>query len=135
MADVSVTAASVRKGANATTETGTAGETITAGQVVYKDAADGEYKLADCNLTLGLATAVGISLCGAGDGQPLVIQTSGDINVGGTLTAGEIYVVSASAGGIGIDSELTTGDYITVLGVADSTSNLPLHIQVSGAVT
>jgi hypothetical protein len=58
MAALTITAASVLAGSNASTENGTAGATITAGQVVYLDEATGKYGLADCNsATLGVRQA------------------------------------------------------------------------------
>jgi len=42
------------------------------------------------------------------------------------MTVGEVYVVSATAGGIAPVGDLTTGNYVTVLGVATTTSNLQL---------
>ena len=47
MADLTLTAASVLAGSNATTRLGTAGATITAGQVVYFDDTTNTFKLAD----------------------------------------------------------------------------------------
>ena len=133
MADISVTAANVKKGSGATTITGTAGETITAGQVLYLDTADNEYKKADADASAS-AVAAGIALCGAADGQPIIIQTGGNINIGGTVTVGEIYVVSATAGGVAPEGDLTTGNYVTVLGIGTTTANIALKIHSSGAV-
>lgn len=131
--DVTVTAANVVSGTGATFADGTAGATITAGQVVYRDASDANaFKLADCDAAVGLANAVGIALHGASDGQPLKVQTAGNINVGGTLTVGGIYVLSGTAGGIAPVADLAQNDHVTVLGVATTASNLVLKINVSG---
>ena len=51
MANVSITAANVVPGADATTTYGTAGATITAEQTVYQKASDSEWYLADCDAT------------------------------------------------------------------------------------
>lgn len=134
MADLSITAASVVKGANAVTESGTAGATITAGQVVYRDASDLKCKLADCNsATAAVRSPRGIALNGASDGQPLVIQRSGEITIGATLTVGSTYYLSATAGGIAPLADLGSGDYPTVIGVAKSTSVLVLSFTEAGA--
>ncbi len=46
MADLSITAANVLRGSNARVETGIFGATVTAGQVVYRDASDNnKFKL------------------------------------------------------------------------------------------
>jgi hypothetical protein len=63
MADLTITAANVIAGNSAKTETGTAGATVTAGQVVYKDSADNKFKLADNDsATAGLRSPYGIAL-------------------------------------------------------------------------
>jgi hypothetical protein len=78
MADLVITAANVAAGAGSRKNTGTAGATITAGQVVYQDAADGKYKLADANSGTAAARApAGIALHGALAGQPLSILSRG----------------------------------------------------------
>jgi hypothetical protein len=132
MADITVTAANVIAGAGASTRQVTAGETITAGQVVYKDTSAGDkYKLADAD-AVGTAAGGGIALNGASNGQPLTIITGGNLNPGATVTTGEVYVVSTTAGGIAPLVDLLTGDFVTVLGTATTTSNINIQIQVSG---
>lgn len=135
MTDVSITAANVLKGSNATIEQGTAGATVTAGQVVYKDDADGKYKLADNDAsTTGqpIRKPRGVALNGASNGQPLAILRSGDITIGGTLVAGTTYCLSSTAGGICPQADVASGDDVVVLGVAKSTSVLGVAIQLSG---
>jgi hypothetical protein len=133
MADLTITAANVVKGAGAVVETGTAGATITAGQVVYRDASDLKYKLADADsTTAAVRSPRGIALNGASDGQPLSIQREGSITIGATLTAGTTYYLSDTPGGIAPLADLTTGDYPTVIGVATSTSVLKLGFIESG---
>lgn len=133
MADVSITATSVLKGATAVTNSGTAGGAVTAGQPIYSDSSDGKkLKSADADAEAS-AEAIGIALHAAENGQPLVYAISGIVGLGAVMTQGEVYVVSATAGGIAPQSDLVSGDYVTVLGVAASTSNLDLSIEASGA--
>lgn len=130
--DISITAANVLPGAGAVTEDGVSGATITAGQVVYRDS-DGSYKLADCNgASATIRTPRGIALNGASSGQPLRVQTAGDITIGGTLTAGTAYYLSGTPGGIRPVADNTTGDYPSVLGISSSTTVLRLSIKYSG---
>lgn len=131
MADITITAGDVQAGSSARTTTGTAGETITAGQPVYLDSSTQRYKRA-LHTGSTTAVAVGIALHGAANGQPLSIQTAGAITLSAVMTAGEIYAVSANAGGIAPCGDLGAGDYTTVLGVAESTSSLVLGIVVGG---
>lgn len=139
MTDLSITAANVAAGANATTRHGTAGATITAGQVVYLDqTTTGEWLLADSD---GASAAVrggelvGIALNGASDGQPLKVQTDGDITIGATLTAGTTYYLSATAGGIAPLADITGGPYFVIVGIATSTSVLKLAFEYSGVAS
>lgn len=133
MADISITAANVLPGSNARTENGTFGATVTQGQAVYLDASDGKYKLADNdNATAAVRRPRGIALNAGSNGQPATIQTSGSITIGGTLTAGTVYVLSSTAGGIAPQADLASGDDVVILGVATSTTALALDIQISG---
>lgn len=130
MADLSITAASVQRTSNTIVEDGTAGAAITAGQVCYKEASSGKYKLTDANsATAEVKTARGIALNGGSDGQPLSIATGGDISLGAILTAGTIYYASDTPGGI--ESAVATQDVI-LLGIAKTTSILSLRITNTG---
>jgi hypothetical protein len=133
MADLSQTASSVLPGADAVTERMTAGVAITAGQVVYLiDAAARTVGLADNNDASAVVRRVfGIALNGAAIGQPVVVQRSGEINVGATLTPGIIYVLSATAGRIAPAADLASGNFTTVLGIAKSASILGLDIHTA----
>ena len=136
MADLVITASAVLAGSNAIKEAGTAGATITAGQVVYKDADDGKYKLADADAaTAEERTARGIALNGASDGQPLTVIRSGDLTMNAVLTAGVDYYLSPTAGGICPQADLLTGDYVVALGYAESTTVLAVQIQYTGVAT
>lgn len=135
MSDISITAASVLKGANAKTRKGIAGATITAGQVVYEDTADSsKFKLADCDASAATAKVAGIALHGASAGQPLEIDVEDDdFAPGGTLSLSAggdtgIYVLSGTAGGIAPMDDLASGDYPVILMVAKSTSKAILKI-------
>lgn len=132
MADLTITAANVIKGTGASTKTGVAGATITAGQTVYMDASDSnKIKLADANASSATAACIGIALHAALAGQPITYQDSGIIALGSILTAGAVYVLSATAGGIAPVADLTTGWRSSVLGIAKSTGNLELGIHNS----
>lgn len=133
MADITVTAASVVPVAGFGFLDLTAGASITAGQTVYLDTANSNVaKLADADASALTATVAGIALHSASSGQPLKVITSGDLNPGATLTAGKIYVQSATAGGIAPAADLTTGWRTSIVGVATTTSNLSLAIKNTG---
>lgn len=134
MSDLSVTAANVLAGEGATKETGIAGAAITAGQTVFKDSADGKYKLADSNhATAANRVPRGVALNTAGTGQPLQIATKGPVTIGATLTAGVSYYQSDSPGGICPLADVGSGEYATFIGIATSTTVLDVGIKASGA--
>lgn len=133
MADLTITAANVQPYSGASISQVTYGATITQGQVVYLNSGDGEYYLADCDNTSATATAKGIAITPGGDGQIGLIVTAGDLDVGATLTVGEIYVLSGTAGGIAPEADLASLDYVTILGVATAADSLKVDISVSGA--
>lgn len=126
MADISITAASVSKASGAQ-NTGVAGGTITAGQSVYLDPSSNTIKLADAITSATTAACVGIALNGASTGQPLTYQTSGNINIGATLTIGAVYILSgANAGGVAPVADLTSTWFPVVLGIAQTAGILTI---------
>lgn len=134
-ADLTVTAASVLPSSDAVLQTGTAGEALTAGQPVYRKVADGKWYKADCNsATAEVRIAAGISTVGAAAGQPVVVQRSGSITIGATMTAGVVYYLSGTAGGIRPVADNTTGDYPQAIGIATSTTVLKLNFVLSAGV-
>lgn len=134
MVDVVVTPANVIPASGAAIAEGTAGEAITAGEAVYKDANDSQrVKLAQHDNTEAEAESVGIALNNAAANQPVKYIRLGDLDFGAVLTAGTVYAVSATPGGIAPISDVGVGDYVTVLGVATSAARLRVSIIVSGA--
>lgn len=130
MADISVTAANVLSSATALTSSGVAGATITAGQTLYIDTANSNVlKLADANASALTATVAGIALHGASSGQPLkYVYEDSTFTHGATLTVGQTYVQSATAGGIAPVTDLVTGDYPSVLFIAKTSTTAVLRI-------
>lgn len=131
MADLTVTAANVVAGANARIVPGTAGATITAGQLVYLDATDNKFKLADADAAAS-AVLAGIALNGGANNQPIDVQFGGRINPGATVVVGTIYVASSTAGGIAPVSDLGASDYVSIIGVGVTAALIELQIHNSG---
>lgn len=132
MADLTITAANVKAGSNASVDrTGLAGAAVTAGQPVYWDGS--RWQLADDNsVTAAARVAGGIALNGASTDQPLAVLMGGDITIGATLTAGSVYYLSATAGGICPAADLATGQYPCIIGIAKSTTVLNVEINSAG---
>jgi hypothetical protein len=130
MADITVVAATVAWASGAI-QSGTAGETITAGMPVYLKTSDSRLWKAQCDGTAAEAAAVGISLHASLAGQPLAYAGNGSvINIGGT-TAKTVYVVSAAAGAVAPIADLVTGNYITRLGHASGTSGSVFTVDIN----
>ena len=139
MADISITQASVLPTANTQIGRGTVGgsTTITQGQSVYIDPTTFVVKLAKSDsgsTSVPVANLAGVALDQAAPGQPITYATQGDVTYNAVLTAGQIYVVSAAnAGGVAPYSDLVSTNYVGVLGVATSTTNLHLDISPTTA--
>jgi len=134
MVDLVVTAANVVKGTTAKAVVGTYGATVTAGQTVYSDPADSnKFKPCDAdNATAAARATRGIALNGVANNQPAAVKTDGLITIGATVAVGTIYVQSDTPGGIMPAADLETGDFVTVLGIGVSASQIDLNIHVSG---
>ena len=131
MADISITASSVVAGANARISDGTAGEAVTAGQVVYKSSTTKKWLKADADsATPEAREGIGLALNGASANQPLKVQTGGDITLGAVLTAGVAYYLSGlTAGAICPVADVGTGEYVCLMALAKSTSVLAIDPQ------
>jgi hypothetical protein len=132
MADLTITAANVVAGANATFDRHNAGAAISAGQMVYLDPADNTFKLADDNGVAAARVPVGVAAHAAAIGQPLTVITSGPVTIGAALTQGVGYYLSSTPGGIAPAADLASGQYPSFLGFAISATVLNLNIQQAG---
>jgi hypothetical protein len=66
------------------------------------------------------------------DGPVVIAQGGTEINLGATLAVGETYVVSAALGAIAPVADLVSTNFVTVLGVANTTTTLIFNPQPSG---
>ncbi len=127
MAALSITATAVLSsgasgGAQIVTVTLASGVTCTQGQVLYRDAATGNYGLCDANASLAASKAAGIALAAGSPLQtvPMVVIDPA-FTVGGTLAIGNTLWTSGTAGGITITAaDNTTGIFVCAFGVAIS---------------
>jgi hypothetical protein len=128
MADIVITAASVLPGSDANIDTShLAGEAIIQGKTVYFDSTVKKWKLSDSNsATVEARKATGISLNSASLNQPIAVQKGGTITIGATMTAGLAYYNSDTPGGICPVADVGTGEYVEIIGVAQSTTVLGL---------
>lgn len=132
MADITVTAGNVAASTNAVVETGTWGETVTAGQAVYLKASDSRWWKAQAD-SADEDAVYGIALNGGTAGQPGSVQVRGNITIGATVVVGTVYVLSAAAaGGIAPEADLTTGNYVSIIGVAITAAIIQMSIVNTG---
>jgi len=133
MADLTITAASCLPTGTNTRQTVQFGESVTAGQVVYLSSSDSKYYKADSDAgSATTAAGAGIALCTAATNQYGAILTNGTITIGGTMTQGKAYYVSNTAGGICPESDLGSGDYVSLIGFATSTTVLSVDFKNTG---
>lgn len=110
------------------------GAAITAGQVVYKNTATNEHELADADTDTASEVA-GVAISDGQDGRDMLIAPPGAVyNCGFTTTAGTIYVLSTTAGGIAPEADLASGDYVVVLFVGNGTAIVELIAKKGTAV-
>jgi hypothetical protein len=109
------------------------GATIAAGQSIYYSDSDSEYVLADCDVADNAAPASAIAITPGVNGGSGLIATGGSIIlVGTTMTVGTVYIASDTAGGIKPISDAVSGDFITILGTASTSTQLDLAITATG---
>lgn len=131
MADIAVTAASVKPGASAVTKNGIAGEAISAGQSVFK-AADQTIQLCENDQAAIDAACVGVALNDAAVDQPVSYAVTGEITFNAVLAAGQVYIVGAAPGGIAPEADAVAGEFVTVVGVGLSTTSMKMGLLQSG---
>lgn len=105
-----------------------AGGTITAGQVVRLSSAS---VVAAVNDNAANSAVYGIALNGGGSGQPILVQTTGDITIGGTVAVGKVYALGTAGGIIPVD-DIAGGEFITIIGVGISATAIRLSIKAGG---
>jgi hypothetical protein len=131
MVDIVITPGNVIAGEGADIDRGTAGATILAGQVVYLNETTKRYALADNNAASPPEIKIprGIALHGASNGQPLAVLRAGEVTIGATIVAGGDYYLGDTAGGICPRADVTTGETVSLIGLAKSTTVLIVNIQ------
>tara|TARA_R100000951_G_scaffold113555_1_gene115805 strand:- start:731 stop:1156 length:426 start_codon:yes stop_codon:yes gene_type:complete len=136
MATIVTSVADFRIGADSKLSVGTTGEAIDAFELVYLNGVDGKFYLAD-NTTAAKATLVGVAATSAStDSQFGYIPFSAKSYVGSASalwTAGKTYIVGDTAGTMMDAGDAASGDVVTVVGVAATTTSL--QFVGSGGVT
>jgi hypothetical protein len=125
MADISITSASVIW-VDGPKTTGICGEAITkAGMPLYQNSSD--LKLYMCiDTSQAAAACVGVSLnVTSAANQPITYaQPGANVTYNAALTEGAGFYVTDTAGGLSLFADRNTGDWLQLVGVATSTTNL-----------
>lgn len=112
-------------GGSGLTQTGTAGASTTALQVMYASAAN-TYSPAQAN-AVSTSRIAGVALATVGSGDPLTIQTDGIVTGFAGLTFNTLYYLSPSTpGAITSTRPTTVGQVVAPVGLALSSTNLLL---------
>ncbi|HYD66173.1 hypothetical protein [Azospirillum sp.] len=127
MTDIVITAANVVASPSATRVHGTAGETIAQGKLCYLDPTSRKWMLADSNsATAAARQGSHVALNAASLNQPITLG-KGKITIGATLTPGLAYYGSDTPGGICPIADVGSGEYVNLVGLADSASVLDVQ--------
>lgn len=125
----------VRPTSNTQFENALYGATISVGQPLYYDSAAAKWKLADSNASSTTAQARAIAMTSGVDNSYGMIAKDGSvILVGTTMAVGETYYAGPTAGTIIPDADLTTGDYVSRIGTASTTTQIELDFKPTGVV-
>lgn len=120
--DLSITASGVLPGAGAFVGSGTAGESLTRGQPLFRNKTDSKlYRAAATNANQSAnSVVVGICAQDVAANQPVQYYRGGQIAIGANITAGQVYVLSSNTGGIAPAADLVATNYTTVLAIGIS---------------
>lgn len=108
------------------------GEAIEAGMSFYLKSSDGKaYKAVSSSAAAADATGIAICPCPAADDYFIAV-VSGGVDLGVALTVGESYFVSGASGKVQPSADVGSGEYVTELGKAVTSSRLKLNVIASG---
>lgn len=113
-----------------------AGGTLTQGMALYLDTATRTVKATDADAEAS-AECVGFAAHAAASGQPIAVQSrhGSRITVNSSLTRGVAYFLGITTpGSICLYSDISTGDYVSFVGIGISATVLEIGILNSGVV-
>lgn len=126
MANLTITAANVQQSDGAVIRNAIARDTVTAGMVLNMTSEG--VGPADTD-TLVHARVAGIALNNAATGQPVAyVVRDGELDLGATLVVGETYVLGTE-GAIRPIADVTTADFVAILGVASAANKLQFVVD------
>jgi len=129
MADLTITNTALLKSSAGQTQSGTCGEAIACGDVIYIKAADSKYYKAQSDGTAEEATVAGIALNTThAANQPVTFANfDAAFGIGATVAAGTFYYLSATAGKICPFADLVATNRVSQIGSGATTSTIRLQ--------
>jgi hypothetical protein len=133
MANLTITPANVEIGDSSTVvNTVQFGEAVSAGQPVFRSISTSKSMIADGDVTAAESSVIGITLDTYSADDYGVVVRGGFFIPGATLVAGTQYVLSPSVGLFMPAADLTTGDFITPVFFAVTTTLAYVTITPTG---
>jgi len=108
------------------------GEAVIAGDQGYHDFATDKHYKTEIDNTENVARATGMFLQDGVIDDFILFAVGGPVDIGATLDPGKVYAPSINSGKWRLASEASTGNYITISGVAVATDKMLLHYIHSG---
>lgn len=135
MANLTITAANVSMTNSTEVDVGIAGEALTPGQPVYLDESTDKWMKAESGDLQAKAKAGRIVMTPAAANARVLLASDGIVNIGATVVPNTVYVLSATSGLLCPLADLVATDWVTIIGIANSTSTLKLTIDPQGYQT
>lgn len=134
MANLSITGANVGVASSLTkVAVIEAAVAITRGQAVYRDGTNSNKATLALNTATASTAVYGIAISeSSGDGKFIAVATGGTIISGGSMTKGQLYYLSTTAGALMPYADLTTDDYINGVYRATSATEAILLFENKG---
>ena len=99
---------------------------------VYLRSSDTKWYKAQSDGTAAEATIGGVVVTGSSASQACVVQTGGTLTIGGTVVAGTVYIVSATAGGICPVADLSSTQFLAIVGYATTSAIIVVNKVATG---
>jgi len=132
MGALAINTANVARSGLGQTFIGTAGATITAGQPLYFDSTNVQYKPANCVGASPQYIVAGIAGASANVGQDIVVVSRDpNFSPGYTINSGNISILGNVAGQVNDVADRVTTWFVTVLGVGIGGNRV--NFQLAGA--
>ena len=106
---------------------------IAAGEVFYLDANDEANLAINTSASTDEVTGMALQSADAGNYVP-GIPNGTTIQVGNTLTAGDVYILGTTAGDVMLATELASSQYLSLVATVTATNQIILNIDNTGTV-